>query len=392
MQLDSLFTTYIQAGTQTSLHRVQAAAPVVPESDRQQAWHILSFALKVPTVWSTTRQLLLALATKMELAGFREEWIPYLVKGLDCAQNLDDYQTAAECELQIGLLYRLMSRFEEAHQWTATSLAHFAAQGDTTGQARALNELAWLEQLQHHYAEATGYVERAQALLRENDTELAMCYRVRGMIAIAQREWAQARDWQSQALRLFQEQGEERKVAWSMQNLGYALKELGNHEEAAHYLQQAAEVLQQLQDYYHLAIVQMNLANVLVWRAAAERARELLVAAQQTFQRHSDRFNQAHSLTNLGVVLLELQEYAEAQTNFRTAAQLYQTLGDQIWYINALDGLVLALTRSGQLTEAIQTADDALALLPTIQNSAYYTNLQQLLVKHRIEAESQQQI
>ena len=73
----ALFTNYIIAGVGASLARVRTAEYVVADVDRQQAWHLLSFALKVEEAWPVTRALVVALAPKLELAGCREDWIPY---------------------------------------------------------------------------------------------------------------------------------------------------------------------------------------------------------------------------------------------------------------------------------------------------------------------------
>ncbi len=383
----SLFVSYIVAGVTTSWQQVHATKTLLTEPIRQQAWHILSFALDVPAAWPMTRHLLLTLAPKMEQAGFRDAWIPYLEKGFVCAQAAGDEQTAAECELQIGLLYRLQSRFEEAMRWTTASVEHFATQGETQGQARALNELAWLEHLQHRYDHATHHVEQALALLEADDPERAMCYRVQGMIAIGQRQWEQAVNLHHKAFILFQQLGDARKAAWSIQNVGYALKEVGDLDKAEDYLQQAAARLEELQDQYHLAIVRMNLANVFVWQGKTKQAQELLVMARQIFRNYGDLFNQARVLTNLGVVLLEIHAFAEAQSVFISAATLYKALGDQIWHINALDGLIMALIGNGQYTDALQIADQALIILPEIKASAYYENLLIKLTNHRAEAE-----
>ncbi len=388
MRSQTLFTNYIIAGVEASLARVQAAEHVVPESDRQQAWHLLSFGLKLDDAWPVTRELLLALAPKMELAGFREEWIPYLEKGIQCAQKVGDGLVAAECELQIGMLYQLMSRFEDASSWLLISIEHFDAHNDTQGQARALNELAWLEQLQHHYEAAEQHVARSLALSATDQQICADAWRIKGMIAIGRRRWQEAVSSHLQALNIFQELGDVRKMAWSMQNMGYALRELGQLDEAKYHLESAAKTLQQLQDHHHLAIVWMNLANVFLSQDNPQSAYELFMVAQEKFEKHGDLLNQAHTLTNQGIALLKLGKLVIAQSMFRKAAHVYRALDDWIWHINALDGIVMALTASGQYSEALQIADQALAILPQIRSSTYYENLLGKLTEHRSAAES----
>lgn len=389
--MQSLFHTYITAGVEASLSRVQAAEHIVPEADRQQAWHILSFALNVPAAWPVTRDLLLALAPKMEQAGFREEWLPYLEKGLHCAQRMGDDRAAAECELQIGLLYRLMSRFEEARQWTAASVDHFAAQGQAHGQARALNELAWLDHLQRHYEAATHHVEQALTQLAPDDPECAVSFRVKGMIAMGQRQWQQAEHLQRKALTLFQQSTDLRRMAWSQQNIGYALSEQEKLEEAIDLYQQAAATLQQLGDRYHWAIVQMNLGVVYYRLQQPEQALACHLAAAEIFSMVDDHLHQAAVATNLGLTYLALQAYTQSYRAFHVALDLYTRLDDEIWYINAMDGLAMALIADEQYEAAIVTLNEALVRLPNIQDSAYYDNLSTKLTTHLQQAQQAQE-
>ena len=58
--------------------RVHDAESRLPEAEREDAWHLLSYAFDQDVAWQETRQLVFALAPRMELAGFREDWINYL--------------------------------------------------------------------------------------------------------------------------------------------------------------------------------------------------------------------------------------------------------------------------------------------------------------------------
>ena len=255
MQPQTLFTNYIIAGITALLVRVQAAAYVVPEADRQQAWHLLSFGLKLDDAWPVTRELLLALAPKMELAGFREEWIPYLVKGIQCAQKVGDEVTVAEYELAIGLIYHLLRQFDESLNWIRVSFERFRAQGDIRGQARTLNELAWIEHLEHRYKNATKYANQALRLLPNDAPERAMSYRVRGMIAFYEGNLQKAINHHRQALKIFEQNGDQRRVAWSFQNIAIALQRQDNLEEAFDYYEKAVTILTRIGDTSSLGIV-----------------------------------------------------------------------------------------------------------------------------------------
>lgn len=385
-----LFTNYISAGVQASLDRVRAAEYTVPEADRQQAWHILSFALDAPTAWQVTRELLLALAPKMEQAGFREEWIPYLEKGLHCAQNIGDRQAAAECELQIGLLHRLLNRFDEASRWTIASVEHFAAQEDSNGQARALNELAWLEHLQHHYQAASQHIEQALDLLAEGDPERAMSYRVKGMVTFHQGNLQEAATYHRQAFELFEQQKELRRVAWSLQNLAIALHWQNKFEVAFECYRKAAAILTEINDISNWGIVQMNFGGAYYYFGNAAEAVKHLVNAETIANQLHDKLQLARVHTHLGLAHLALNDYSKSEKAFILSINEYNALGDHGWRLNAMDGLAMTYLASKQYTQAMTVLQQALAALPEVASLPNYDYLQQSLTKHLEEAEKSQ--
>jgi tetratricopeptide (TPR) repeat protein len=255
----TLFHEYILGALEQSLDCVRVAEPLVSEAEREQAWHLLSFALNVDPAWPLVRDLLLALAPKMEQAGFRDEWLPYLEEGLRQSERQADRRTAAELHLQIGLLYRLQSKFAEARAHLAVSIENFIILEQMQNQARALNELAYTCFLQQHHTKAEQLVESALNLLDESDPERAMSYRIRGVLALEYSRWQEAEENHRKSLELCEKQGDKRRIAWCLQNLGYALRGQEKFTEAITCYKYAAEMLDNIQDKYHWAIVQINL-------------------------------------------------------------------------------------------------------------------------------------
>ncbi len=382
MQPQTLFTNYIIAGITALLARVRAAAYIVPEADRQQAWHLLSFGLKLDDAWPVTRDLLLALAPKMELAGFREEWIPYLVKGIQCAQKVGDDLVAAECELQIGMLYRLMSRLEEAEHWTTASVKRFVEHMDAQGQARAFNELAWLEQLQRRYAEATCHVEQALAILNELDPERAMCYRVQGMIAIGQGRFQDAERYHRKALAGFEAQKDYRKTAWGLQNIAYTLREIKDFEQAIPLYQKAEVILKEINDSYHWAVVNLNLGITLYHAGKSENALVPYNNAQNVFSRMQNKLSLAHTHSNLGLCYIAQQQYELAENAFQTAMTIFAEIHEQGWLVNSMDGLAMTYIATKQYQKAISVLEQACKMLPAIAETLNYKYLCDSLAEH----------
>jgi len=382
MQADALFTHYMIAGVETVLARVQAAPYVVPEADRQQAWHLLSFALKVEAAWPATRALLLALAPKMELAGFREEWIPYLDKGRERAQQLGDLQVVAECELQIGMLYRLMSRLEEAYGWTTNSIEHFALHHDPQGQARALNELAWLDQLQRQYEAATDHVEQALALLTEQDPERAMSYRVQGMIAIGRNQLQAAELYHRKALAGFEAQKDYRKIAWGLQNVAYSLRQMNELEKAIPLYQQAEIILKEVNDIYHWAFVNLNLGATYYHVGQPENAFVPYSHAQRVFIQMQNKLYIAHTHNNLGLYYITQQAYEAAEDSFQVAIAIFKEINEPGWLVNSMDGLAMTFINAGEFDKALSILEQAQGMLSEIAETGNYEYLCISLTKH----------
>lgn len=389
MQPQTLFTNYIIAGITALLARVQAAAYVVPEADRQQAWHLLSFGLKLDDAWPVTRELLLALAPKMELAGFREEWIPYLEKGIQCAQKVGDGMVAAECELQIGMLYRLLSRFEDADQCVTASVTHFTAHENKFGQTRALNELAWIKHLQHRLEKASQLATQALSLQDGQGPEQAMSYRVLGMIALQQNDLPKGEQYHRKSLAIFEQVVDVRRKAWSQQNLALALCWQGKFHESFVYYHEASKTLETLEDINHWAIVQMNLGSAYYRYGDLETALTCLYKSEIIAQKFHSKLEMAKIYTHLGLVHLALENFTESENAFHAAIREYEELGDRGWQINAMDGLAMTFLAAQQPKQAIAIIQQALVLLPDIFFMPNYEYLRNSLTKHLHEAEQQ---
>jgi tetratricopeptide (TPR) repeat protein len=267
------FKAYLRRNLLYTVRLVQATEQLLTDEVRTQALHTLSYALGERELWPLVRALLLALAPKMELGGHREDWLPYLQQGLAQSKVLGDFATAAECQLQRGLIARLLSDFAGAREQLTASVALATQAGEPRTQARALNELAWLEQLQEAYAAAEGHVAQALTLLDEDDPERAMCYRVLGMIAFGQQKWLEAETYHRRALEIFEQHHDQRRIAWSLQNLAYTLQGQQQYGEAILLFQRAAEMLSEIGDNYHLGIVLLNLGVIY---ALSERYNEAI--------------------------------------------------------------------------------------------------------------------
>ncbi|HMN26706.1 MAG TPA: tetratricopeptide repeat protein, partial [Caldilineaceae bacterium] len=279
----SRFAEYVRRGLRLLLQQVQETPGVLAEEVREQALALLNLSLPVDSVWPQARDLLLTSAPKMEQAGLRDEWFPFLQAGLRQSQQMADHLTIAELHLQLGLLHRLHSDFDESARCLLLALNEFTSGQEDTGQARTLNQLAYLNWQTHRYDEAVRCADQALLLLPPDDLERGMSLSALGLVAIDQGNWQRAEALHREALALRTAHADQRRMAWSLQNLGYALRGQGKYSEAIDCYERAITYLEQVHDPAHAAVVRMNLGIAHSLAGDSGAALVAYAAAEATF-------------------------------------------------------------------------------------------------------------
>lgn len=382
----ALFREYIVNSVQATLADMPPGDALLTADMRDRALHVLSFALKLEAVWPSTRDLLLLLAPKLEQAGHRDDWLPYLAAGVTLSQHCGDALAEAELKLAAGQLHRLVSRFGPAREWLTASRQIFSALGNEQGQARALNQLAYVAWQQHEYPEAERLAENALVLLGETDPERAMSLSALGLVAIDRKQWMEAERYHREALQIRTIQCERRKMAWSMQNLAYVLRGQGKYTEAITCFENAITILAEIHDLSNCAIAQMNLGIVYSLSGQRITALGIYSLVEHTFRKLHDVYNLAKVLTCKGLDYRILREWAQSEDAFVTSITLFQGISDTNWRLNALDGLGLVYLDQGKSGEAYRVFCAVFAELPQIAGTPTYDYLTKVLPDHLAQA------
>lgn len=382
----TLFQTFVIQSVQTTLEDIDDNALFLREDERSRVFHILSFALKNDGAWPITHKLLLRIASKLEQAGNRDDWLAFLYQGVACSQRHDDLLASAELQWQIGHLYRLQSQFEPAREALDASAAAFKSLGDNSGQARAWNELGYLSWHQQHHADAQKFAEASLANLRDPTPERAISLSVLGLTAISLHRWQEAENYFQEALQIRTAQGDQQRIAWTLQHLGYALHSQEDFPAAIRYYEEAIQILAAIQDWRNCAIVQMSLGIVYSLMKQPNKALELYEVAESSFRKTYDSLHIAKVLANRGIDCLVLEKWQLAIDAFTNSALLYEELHDTYSRINALDGLGLANVGLGLHDKAITIFEMAVAQLPLIENHPMYPKLSKDVMAHLEEA------
>jgi tetratricopeptide (TPR) repeat protein len=378
----AVFKRHIVKRTQIILGRVQQVGVVLPIETLKQALHILEYSLELPEAWPDTRSLLLTMAPKMEQAGYRDEWIPYLRQGIHQSQQLRDEETEAELHIQLGILFQLRGDYDVARSHLEASAKGFAALGNSHGQARALNQLAFVAQRQRQFEEAVDFVQRALQLSAEDGAEQAFGYFVLGMVALEKREWLEAVDLFQRASNLWEQKKDRRMVGRTLTLLGSALHRMNRNTEAIEIYERAIALLEQANDPVHKAMAQMNLGNAYIVLSRLKEALESHLRAEEVFRKVQDRLHLAHVNHNIGIIYRRLQQWHKAENAYRVSMRLWEQLNNVERLVNTTDGLGLVYFEQGDFTKAEATFEDALKQLSRIEGEPGYDHKFNMVMAH----------
>lgn len=368
-----IFTSYIINGARGALAQVQESRGPVPEEVRAQAWHLLDYALGVDAAWPQVRELLLELAPKMEMAGHRHEWLPFLQTGVERSAVLNDRPVEAQLCLAVGKLLRLENRYAEAGNWLVRAVDGFRGLDDRRSLAAVHNQLGRIGYLQRRDEEAIEHAQQAISLLAPDDPERGESHFVLGMAALNQRQWERAEGEHLRALEIRSRAGDERAIAWAKQNVGVVLLQQSEYghvnrlDEAAGWLEQAIASLDALPDPYHAAIARNSLGIVRRLQRQPHDAIALLVQAEEAFHATQSPEWLARIHNNLGLVYLTTDQPAAAEESFRAGVALYAQLENDPARLNTQHGIVLALLAQKRYAEAAALCRRGLGELDVLQ-------------------------
>lgn len=385
----ALFRKHILRTGQIILARLEALGDAPLSADvRELALHNLPYLLDYADAWPYASRILVQLAPKLEQEGHRDAWLTFLARGIQRSKLHHDLATAAELQLQLGILYQFLGKFDGAVAEFSLSLAAHENLGASARQAKVLNRLAYVERLQRRYDEATHHLAAAQTMLDADDAEWAYTYFVQGAIALDQGAWAQAESLFRQSLYLWEQQGEQRMIAWSWTNVGTAVRRLARYDEAIDCYTRAIAIFDAVNDVLHKATASLNLGNVYEALGQYEQAHELYMRAEVVFRELQDDYRLAIIYTNIGIVHRHLKNWAWSRMSLLDAIERWQLLGNTKSATNATMELGLLYMVRGQYEHAITKFHVALNWLGTIKGEPGHKALLDEVTAHLEEAQA----
>lgn len=383
----ALFRQYIQRGAQAALAAVQSAGPVLPVEEQEQSLHALEFALELPDAWPEARALLLALAPRLEQAGYRQGAVPFLQRGIEQCQTAGDLAGQAELELDLGILELARGRLDTARDLFQASAGRCEAASQPHKMARALNRWAYCERLQQRSASAAGLVQQAMSLVTPDDAEWAYGQFVLGCLAVDRGDWPEALHEFEAALAGWQRHDDPVMSARSLTNLGTAQRGAGQIAAAIASFTEAIDLMGALGDTVNQAATRLNLGNAYWALGQPQQALEQYKLAEPVFRQTQDDLRLARVTLNMGAVYLQLERWQQAEEAMTAAVAMNRALGDRRGVANALDGLAELALHQGQYSAAESSLHAALAELAGLETQPSYALLLSHIAGHLEEAQ-----
>jgi len=203
----------------------------------------------------------------------------------------------------------------------------------------------------------------AQALEAAPDAPAAWRARARltgAWLTAEQGDYAEADRQALEALELFRELGDARKVGEALQALGWSAEERGDSERAARYFEESYLVFTQLPDESLRVITALHLAKWLTVRGDLDEARRLYLQALKQFEVAGLDDGRASVLLHLGTIDERLDDVTSARKSYETMAAVSRRIDNKRLLASALVALAGVDGRDGRTGDAISGYSEAL--------------------------------
>lgn len=378
----ALFQHYLLRRTERLLDQVAADDQLLDEEVRSKALAALEFALESQDAHALAGKLLLAMAPKMERAGFRDEWMVYLKRGTDIHFTLKDQSIRAELLYQLGFLFQLRAQYEDAEKYLLQSIDAFARLEDTKRQITVYFRLAFVYRLQRKYEKAIECIQHGFALTNPDDPICAHGYYLRGLLAYDDGNHAEAITGYQRSLELYRAVGEKRMVALRLGNIGLAFSSWRKFEDAISYYSRSILIFEEVQDVVQSAMMKMNLGNVHLLCNDPDSALVLYESLETIFRNIGDELHLTLLYLNRGIAFRLAKEWQKSEQYLLNAIERWRQLGDIQSLVNTLDELGMLYYEQSNFLQAQTVFTKALESLLQIEKQPGFQNLYDRINRH----------
>lgn len=319
--------------------RIQYSGPVpdLPGTQAARGWldteraNLIAVAtLAADGGWpSHTTRLAATLWRYLDIGGHFPEAV--VIHGLadQAAARSGDLRTRGDAQSGLGAVNMRQGRYDQAasHYQQARALYHAAE--DDIGEARALHNIALIDERLGRHEQATSHLHDALALYRRNGDQVgeARALSNLGGIGLQHGRYEEAIGYQQTALALFRQVGDQLSEAQALIRLSNAAREQGLLAEAVTYVEQALAVSRDLGDKSGQADALTSLGELYSESGSYQLAHTVLQQALSIYEELGSQSDRAAALNIAGDVLLATGQTAEARAYHLEALKLADRAG-----------------------------------------------------------------
>lgn len=188
---------------------------------------------------------------------------------------------------------------------------------------------AVVEKIRVNRAEALRLAEAAVliALKLRNKTDLAVALRAKGDALYACGDNRQAAAHHEKAFRMFEEQGDRREAARTLNHSIQPCILMGEYDRAFQAAQQARQIFQEIGETSRIASLDNNVGNIFHRQDRFEEALRYYEQAYQTLAKHEQWDKVAITLQNMAMCLISLNDFPRALDCYHRARDLAERYG-----------------------------------------------------------------
>jgi tetratricopeptide (TPR) repeat protein len=217
---------------------------------------------------------------------------------------------------------------------------------------------------------ASQHLEAALALFDEAGDERGIASTLDdiGKLYWLRGDYQRALEFTQRALGMRKKIGDRRSIALSLNNLGLVYQDSGQFKQALDAFEQALGIRRDIGDLVGVSITLNNLGTVAQDQRDDQRALALFTEAHEVAKETGDRNRIALVLTNLGETYNRLGDAKEAIRYLKQAEDLADELGDKLGLAEAVRGLGKAYLSQREFIKARECTARAVSLFSEIQS------------------------
>lgn len=247
---------------------------------------------------------------------------------LDWAIEMGQAETALTTSGSLLRYWVSVGQFREARKWYELALA-LDPESESGARAKALLGIEVICYFQGDYAAAKRYGEEGLRIFQAlNDEDgIAKAYGNLGLVADAEEDYDRANDLYTRALAIFRKLGDLTHTHFMLGNLGLIAHFQGDQDRAAGILEESLALSRQVGNQNSVSINLSNLGLVAFARSDFDRAADLQTEALKIRVQIGNLASLARSYDNFALIAVERNDYERASRLFGMAEGLRSETG-----------------------------------------------------------------